>query len=232
MARQRRVVAGVVLLGVGCIFVVGFVNRRGLLERYWSSRLESEDEEERWEAAARLRAMGSARAEEWYIARLTEEPRWEKREQAARALGEMRSVRAVRALLELDGRVAARDGTKTGASPRTLLRGYGVHDLAPKGRSDGDNQEILIDLLQQWSGDDLFRGEMSGFLYARVTDEGHDTISTLLRSLQLTRQVLSQIGPAALDELARIRDDDRADGALRLHARLEWQVLQLSEEPL
>lgn len=64
--------------------------------------LESEDEEVRWQAAEKLRALESSKAEDWYIARLSEEPEWKGRVRAAEALGAMRSVKAVRPLLKLE----------------------------------------------------------------------------------------------------------------------------------
>src|SRR5262245_49850883 len=108
--------------------------------------------------------MGSSRAEEWYIARLTDEATWERGEQAARTLGEMKSVRAVRPVLDLIARF-----------------GQGCEPCG----------HVFI------TGIDL-----------------PDSMNHVLRSLCLSREILCQIGPPALDELARIRADEAADEVL------------------
>ena len=182
-----------VVLAVAAVAVVVFLNRRGLVERYWTWQVESEDEEERWAAAEKLQAMRSPRAEDWYIARLTEEPTWERREQAARTLGEMKSVRVVRALLER---------SLFGSSMlRMAMAGYNGNDL-PR----------LLEVVSLRIGEKRppFKVMTTNFLE-----------ESMVSGMCHTREVLRQIGPAALDELARIRDDEQADEALRLHAELE-----------
>ncbi len=74
---RKRIVYTTIVISLALLATAAVVNRGGLLERYYAWQLESEDEATRWQAAEKLRALGSPKAEDWYIARLSEEPAWD-----------------------------------------------------------------------------------------------------------------------------------------------------------
>ena len=78
-----------------------FSHRQPLLERYYLYRLTSALGENCWGFAAKLEAIGSRRVQDWYLSQLTEEPDWEGRTRAADRLADLRSERAISALLKL-----------------------------------------------------------------------------------------------------------------------------------
>ncbi len=120
---RKRIVYTTVVVSLALLGTTAVVNRGGLLERYYVWQLESEDEDVRWQAAEKLHALGSPMAEDWYIARLSEEPEWEGRVRAAEALGEMRSVKAVRPILEMEHPQAQR----IWSGP--LQRSFAIHNI-------------------------------------------------------------------------------------------------------
>ena len=75
--------------------------REDILERYYAWQLERAEGDDRWIVAEKLRSLDSPIAEEWYIERSSLEPEWERREEAARMLGEMGSFKAFLPLLKL-----------------------------------------------------------------------------------------------------------------------------------
>ena len=86
---------GIIVLAVACI-----AGRDKFVEQWYLWKLKSGDMDDQRAAAAALVAMGSRAAEGWYL-RALESGFEDDQRTAVRQLGEMRSVAAVPALLDL-----------------------------------------------------------------------------------------------------------------------------------
>ena len=106
--------------------------REDILERYYAWQLERAEGDDRWIVAEKLRSLDSPVAEEWYIERLSLEPEWERREEAARMLGEMGSVKAVLPLLKLTSpEVEGKRQQMAAVAGKCYFQWVTIDDLAP-----------------------------------------------------------------------------------------------------